>query len=301
MRQVFKRISAIQGRNTVLGGKMGFTARQICQLLDMPEQVLELTERFESSFSYENVQQELMELTIFDRWEAARESLKQKLGADRDGIGMLACMLHSMEYSHAYYIEEKIPEQIFVDTMKCFTRFVGEHFVSYGRYGFDRDFWTGRQLSGVLFRIGELEYELTQKEIPVTGDEMMQENVISIHIPSDAVLTEENCRKSFDGADLFFREHFPQRAGDKYICNSWLLSPALRGMLGTDSNIIRFQKLFEIVSWEQESKEFLEWVFKRRDIGFHELPEHTSLQRKMKAYLQKGGKVGEALGVRNMK
>ena len=66
----------------------------------------------------------------------------------------------------------RIPENIYIDTMKCFTRFVGEHFASYGYYGFDRGFWTTRQITARLFRIGQLEYEQaegTDREIICTS------------------------------------------------------------------------------------------------------------------------------------
>ena len=43
--------------------------------------------------------------------------------------------------------------------------------------------------------------------------------------------------------------------------------------------------------------EFLQWVFKRKDIPTEDLPENTSLQRRMKEYLLRGGKVADAEGV----
>ncbi len=47
----------------------------------------------------------------------------------------------------------RFPEDVFIATMGCFSRFVREHFDSYGYYGFDRDFWTTRQVNAKLFRI----------------------------------------------------------------------------------------------------------------------------------------------------
>ncbi len=41
----------------------------------------------------------------------------------------------------------------------------------------------------------------------------------------------------------------------------------------------------------------MEWVFKKGDIPLKDLPENTTLQRRMKAYLLQGGRVGEAFGV----
>ena len=55
-----------------------------------------------------------------------------------------------------------LPEDVWLDTMKCFSRFVGEHRNSYGWEGFDRGFWTVRQVRASLFRLGELEYEMVE-------------------------------------------------------------------------------------------------------------------------------------------
>lgn len=38
-------------------------------------------------------------------------------------------------------------------------------------------------------------------------------------------------------------------------------------------------------------------MFKRKDIPTEDLPENTSLQRRMKEYLLRGGKVADAEGV----
>ena len=59
---------------------------------------------------------------------------------------------------------------------------------------------------------------------------------------------------------------------------------------------MQFQNRFEVKSWNQDADDFLEWVFKRKDLPLEELPEETSLQRKMKAYLLNGEKIGEAYG-----
>ncbi|MBS5523362.1 MAG: DUF5596 domain-containing protein [Clostridiales bacterium] len=234
------------------------------------------------------------------KWEECRCMLKNILGEDDGGMKILACMLWAAGYSECKYREAKIPEYVFTETMKCFTRFVNEHKASYGSWGFDRDFWIGRQLSLQLFRLGELEYEKCIEN---------KESKISIHIPSDADLSREKCRESLKLAVKFFsyeKEHrLPfnedgELAADfsaaPYICESWLLSPALKILLPRTSKIIKFQEMFEICSVNEKDMSFMEWVYKRRDIPLEALPENTSLQRNMKRFLLSGGQIGEASG-----
>ena len=129
--------------------------------------------------------------------------------------GILAVMLRAALRTRELYAARGIPDGIFLGTMRCFPRFLREHLESYGRYGFDRAFWTGRQLSLTLFRLGELEYELLPGE----------KGVLSLHIPSDADLSEEKTDASLRMQVSFFAEYFPAYAGADIYCDSWLLSP----------------------------------------------------------------------------
>lgn len=245
---------------------------------------------FEETFDYGEVRKELDMLRTPGDWEQGLSGLKDRLGEDRDGVKILACMLRCCLKTWEEYEKRGISPDIFNATMKCFPRFIGECEKARGSMGFDRAFWTPRQLSMVLFRLGELEYEMTEKD---------GEKSVSIHIPSDARLTEEACRESFRMAREFFRTYDPDYAEAPYWCCSWLMSPALKELLPGDSRILGFQNFFEITKVFEEEPAYLEWVYqiKERECPPEDLPENTSLQRKMKAWLLAGGKVGEGLGV----
>ena len=156
----------------------------------------------------------------------------------------------------------------------------------------------------LLFRLGALEFELipetkTDDEVPeieAVRAFHLPVKEIGVHIPSDADLSPERCDESFRMAEQFFAEYFPETAGSKFACDSWLLSPALKELLPEESRILQFQNRFEVKSWNKEEDAYLEWVFKRKDLPLEKLPEETSLQRKMKAYVLQGGKIGEAYG-----
>ncbi|MBF5067020.1 DUF5596 domain-containing protein, partial [Salmonella enterica subsp. enterica serovar Istanbul] len=103
----------------------------------------------------------------------------------------------------------KIPRTVYLATMNAFTRFIHEHFQVTGRYRFDRGFWIWRYTSGLIFRIGELEYERTyfpkgHKELKLEGKQCL-----SLHIPSDADLSRNKIRDSYESAIRFFELYFP--------------------------------------------------------------------------------------------
>ena len=101
---------------------------------------------------------------------------------DEDGVGVLACSLLCACKAYKEYQKKGISDTVYFETMKCFTRFIDETQKRTGRLAFDRGWWTYRQISMQLFRIGELEYEFVEYE---------GRPALSIHIPSDAHFSRE--------------------------------------------------------------------------------------------------------------
>ena len=133
--------------------------KEICSRIELQKEAEKAILAMEEKQEFSQEDKEILRLTEAENWEKARESLKKSIGEDPQGMKILCCMLKAAAISLEKYREQEIEDRVFDDTMKCFTRFVEEHKASYGIYGFDRDFWTGRQLSLQLFRLGELEYE----------------------------------------------------------------------------------------------------------------------------------------------
>lgn len=246
------------------------TMETLCELICLPDEV---TARI---LAVPEIPDGLLRpLRTPGQWEAGRAALKAHLGEDPEGFATLAAHLQCALRTHERYRERGVSDDIFIETMKCFTRFAGEHLESFGRYGFDRDFWTVRQLSAVLFRIGELEYEL-------------RDGRIHLHIPSDAVLEMSRLRASWEAARAMLGK-------GEMVCHSWLLSPDLPGLLDEDSRILTFQRNFEIHSPAPDDS-FRQWVFRNPDLPDGALPEDTTLQRRLKAFLLAGNTFHDARG-----
>ena len=75
-----------------------------------------------------------------------------------------------------------------------------------------------------------------------------------------------------------------------------MLSPLLNELLEANSNILYFKQLFELQSADTESMAVLDWVFPGETVTLQDLPETTSLQKKMKLFLLNGGKIGWVKG-----
>lgn len=261
--------------------------KDLCRMIGIPDEIMQPITDYDAQFNYELIKESMDKLFFRETWDEGREEIKNCLGDDPDGIKMLTCMLKSCLKTYDLYRGWGISEEIFTATMKCFSRFINEHKEGYGNYAFDREWWTARQISGQLFRIGELEYELVNEK----GN-----RYVSLHIPSDARLGREEIDQSLHAAKALISDKFPEYASADMTCHSWLLSPTLRELLPKGSNILEFQSYFLIENTGLDEREYMTWVFKRPDIPLKDLPENTLLQRNLKNYLLAGGKVIDARG-----
>lgn len=217
--------------------------------------------------------------------ERAERELEERLRGEKWDV--LACLLLAAASAHGEYVRLGIPEKVYIDSMGCFVRFVKEHRALTGEWAFDRGWWAWRATCLRLFRIGALEYELLSGE----------KRALSLHIPSDASLDLKACRSSHEAARTFFAAYFPAYARAPVVCSSWLLHPALKELLGEESNIVRFQSLFDIVRVDDCDLSYRAFVFRRTDGDIADYPEKTTLQRRLKRYLLAGGRFGSASGV----
>lgn len=257
---------------------------QLCHAINMPPEV---TRRLLNIHRTLPVFPCLPLLMQENTWQEGLEQLSNAVGADPDGMKTLCCMLRCALEAKSEYAQLGIREKIYTDTMAAFSRFVREHRESYGRYGFDRAFWTPRQVSVRLLRIGQLEYELAVKD---------GQPVISLHVPADADLRPELLRPSLKEGLAEFRRIFPECAGRRVYCHSWLMSAQLKDLLPENSNILRFQELFDIIPDPLPGTGVLQWVFKNPQLPPEDYPENTCLQRKLKRFFLEGGQYFDGKG-----
>lgn len=257
---------------------------QLCRKINMPEEVTEIMVQLHETLE---VYPCLDLLMCESTWQEGLAQLKEALGEDPRGMKRLCSMLRCALRTKEIYDRLGISEEIYVASMGAFSRFVREHMASYGCYGFDRGSWTPRQVSAKLFRIGQMEYEMTTLE---------GEPVISLHIPTDVDLRPEVLVPSMrEGLAEFYRL-FPEYVGKRIYCHSWLISPLLKDFLPEGSNILRFQEMFDREPGGTPGNGVLLWVFKNPKLPMEEFPENTSLQRKLKRFFLEGGQFLDGMG-----
>ena len=260
------------------------TTSELYQLLELPQEVVaRLNAYAHSDLSWLTADMKSRYLTRATA-DAGLEAIRVHLGDDPDGFASLWLSLEMARETWDGYLQRGIPQDIFCGTMKFVTRFLRTSLEQHGAYTFYWSGWFWRQLSMVEYRIGCLEYELVEN--PDGSRE------VSLHIPSDADMSPASVDASFQAFRAFLAEYYPDWQDTEWICDSWMMSPALEHLLPETSNVLAFNRRFETVHVNEDSLGVLDWVFPPCKEVSPTLPENTSLQRKMKAWLLSGNKVG---------
>jgi hypothetical protein len=133
--------------------------------------------------------------------------------------------------------------------------------------------WIERVWSGRIAELGRLQFE-------DVGD-----GVVSVHIPEAGPLTPALCDTSFARARQIFPGH------DTASCRSWLLDPQLADVLPLDSNIVRFQRRFELTGeGEDGNADVLRFVFHTFDPDLDRLTPRTTLECALVDRMRAGGR-----------
>lgn len=258
---------------------------ELYRLLKIPNEVEKLLVDYENSRNIHVSGEIINKILKREQWDEGIKELEGLLSDDNDGIKILWELLNiAKDYSYMEYKRRKIPDDIFAATMKFCTRFLYEYYNIFHTWKFTWAWWFPRQISLNEYRIEALEYEFIDKD----------NREIAIHIPSDADLRKESVASSIKAFNIFRNKYYPEWKDISMTCETWMLMPELKELLGDDSNIVLFQNLFETDYIDYEATWYMDWIFPGVNKIDGELPDGTALQRNLKKYLLEGRKFGIA-------
>lgn len=211
----------------------------------------------------------------------------------------LAVVLTLALDSRIRYKEKDIPDSIFLDTMSDIKIWCENN----GNKGLKNYNWLKNHIYLELFRLGRLQFQLFEcsskalnyKKLPFEQGE----KVIYIHIPQGEKLIKEKCTESISMADIFFRKYFPSHEYRYYFTESWLLFDGNRNFMAPESNILDFSSLYTHCYSVKIDVQAIDRIFGKRRLFKKSYPESTSLQKRAKQYMLKGGRLGVGIAVIN--
>ena len=144
--------------------------------------------------------------------------------------------------------------------------------------------WGTYFINGRLIECGRLQFE------PTSNDK------VKIHIPAGNKLDIKDVKDSIENSRKLIKKYY-NIENPKYICESWLLSKEISEMLDENSNIRKFQELFDIQSSENGIDDVLNFVFNLKKCdNYNELSEVTRLQKNIKEFLKSNKTIYDGYG-----
>ena len=138
-----------------------------------------------------------------------------------------------------------------------------------------------------LIEVGRLQYEYCNNK---------KGKYIKIHIPKGDKLLYNEVLNSIKNSKKEIKKYF-KIENYEYYCESWLLSKDITKLLDSNSNIAKFQQLFDITEGKNAIKDILNFVYGLQQINsYYDLPERTSLQSKIKDLLINGKEIHIGIG-----
>jgi len=120
--------------------------------------------------------------------------------------------------------------------------------------------------------------------------------IIRLHIPAKVRFDAAAIDESLAEMCQYLEKYFPEITTRIFCCSSWMMDPQLEGIMGSASNVVKFQQRFRVMPSAFPGSDIFYFVFSRPR-GFPEtlddLPQNTSLQRKLVDHYKNGNYIRE--------
>lgn len=201
------------------------------------------------------------------------------------------------------------PESVIDSTMSVLVQLSRLHEKKWRSFGVETGWWLLPILRGELIQVGSLWFHqvnlgvgslspdpwFNEEEADAMGVGFRRgDPSIGIHIPQDAALDPSTLDATFDEARRVIATMWPVSRRRLATCQTWMLDPQLAMYLSHDSNVLGFQRRFNVVStwaptWADGDSSIVEFVFRSPGVARAQLPRRTTLERAVHDHLERGG------------
>lgn len=249
----------------------------------------------------EKLKQKVIDLVESDKVNIVSLANKCKSGsfsslAFKNDLTRLAVVIELISSTKSRYNELGINDDILFDTLDDIRIWCENN----DNKGLKNYRWLSNHINAQIFKIGRLQYQLytcdnkklNYKYLPFDyGD-----NMIYVHIPQGEKLDYSECLSSFRLAIEFFNKYFPNYNYEYFYCESWLLFEGNFEFMDVSSNILQFSTFFDIIVSYYNDNQAIERIFGSKQRNIDNYKENTTLQKRTKAFLKNGGKLGIGIG-----
>jgi hypothetical protein len=222
--------------------------------------------------------------------------------------------LATLPHTRRWHAEHDIPPAVSEASFADLGRHMAIHRRAFGATGIDNAWWLTLSLRAEVYDLGRLQFTnfvlgggdqhvwwYPDSEVAARGAGFQfGDSCIGVHIPEPGPLSPQACDDAFTQAADFFPRYFPMPAGQNRriaTCWSWLLDDQLADILPAGSNIVAFQRRFELVpGWTDGDHSVAEFVWRRRlpadgptEEWLDSVPSESRLQKALIAHWREGG------------
>jgi hypothetical protein len=200
------------------------------------------------------------------------------------------------------------PESVIDLTMSVLKQLSSLHEKKWRSFGVETGWWLLPILRGELIQVGSLWFHQVNLGVgnlspdPWFNDEEAAalgvgfrrgDASVGVHIPEGAALDPASLDATFDEARRVIGRMWPVSRRRLATCQTWMLDPQLALYLAHDSNILAFQRRFNVITtwaptWADGNASIIEFAFRSPGVPFAELPVGTTLQRGVREHIERG-------------
>jgi len=219
-------------------------------------------------------------------------------------FGAFVCTI-AIEEMEKFYLSKGIPLEIFLATIGDLGIWINHHYNCFGEWGLSSFGWFRLHFQGKIFQLGRLQFEIARIDEILRPDTdaglnlSFGDDFLDVHIPRGRRLDEQACFDSFEQAKVFFSQYLNEYEFKAFVCYTWLFDPCFKDLLPCDSNILKFQRMFNIYKYDKESYSGLKYIFNNvtKD-NIADAPKDTALRKATAEHILNGGIMRKGAGYR---
>ena len=123
--------------------------------------------------------------------------------------------------------------------------------------------------------------------------------IIRLHIPAKVKFDAASIDKALADMCEYLDKYFPEITTRTFCCSSWMMDPQLETLMGSGSNVVKFQQRFRVMPTVYSGSAVFYFVFSQPQeipASFDHLPQDSSLQRKLVEHYKSGQFIHELEG-----
>jgi len=196
------------------------------------------------------------------------------------------------------------PRELIDVTLRALARHGAIHRRKWGTVGVDAGWWMLPILRGELVQVGSLQFHCVTLGVGTLSPDIWYNDgdaaklgpgfrrgdlSLGIHIPDGADLSPVRVDETLREARYVLSRLWPSTQRRLATCRTWMLDQRLAQSLSPVSNLVQFQRRFQILDQSlDDDNDVLEFVFRRPGAALRELPQTTTLERVIVDVLQRG-------------